>query len=104
MKRLKSKTPDVDPVRVHAAALKVVTALMIRWLPDGQISRKYWVAKCPGLDGNQRPQLRVNLRTGRWTDFRTGNRGSDVITLAAYVADIDEAKASAALAAMLGVS
>ena len=43
------------------------------------------MAKSPGVNGNPRPTLRVNLHTGSWTDFSTGKRDYDLVSLAKYV-------------------
>ena len=91
MKRSKAKTAGVDAAKIHAAAMKHITAFMIRLLPDGQIHRKYWVARCPGHEGQQRPSLRVNLRTGSWTDFGTGQHDYDLVSLAKYIAHAAQA-------------
>ena len=91
MKRLKSKTPGVDAASIHAAAMKHITALMLRWLPDGKIYRKYWVAQTPGNDGNTRPTLRVSLLTGSWTDFGTGQHDYSLVSLAKYISHAAQA-------------
>jgi hypothetical protein len=43
------------------------------------------------------------VRTGRWADFATGDRGGDVVSLAAYLSHLKQSEAAEKLAGMLGV-
>jgi hypothetical protein len=45
----------------------------------------------------------VNVRSGRWCDFSTGERGGDAVSLAAAVAGCSQIEAARRLAAMLGL-
>jgi len=45
----------------------------------------------------------INLRTGRWADFATANRGGDIISLAAYLFGTSQVKAARTIAAALAV-
>ena len=47
--------------------------------------------------------FRVNLHTGQWADFATGDRGGDVISLAAYLSHLSQIEAAEKLAEMLGI-
>jgi hypothetical protein len=44
------------------------------------------------------------VKTGRWADFATGDRGGDPVSLAAFLAGIGQAEAARRLAAMLELS
>jgi hypothetical protein len=44
-----------------------------------------------------------NLRTGAWSDFATGAAGGDLVSLAAYLHDLNQGAAAVRVAAMLGV-
>ena len=46
---------------------------------------------------------KVNLRTGRWSDFASGEKGGDPVSLAAAVHRIGQAEAARNLARMLGL-
>ena len=46
----------------------------------------------------------MNTRTGRWADFATGDRGGDVVSLAAYLHGLRQAEAARKLADMLGLA
>ena len=47
--------------------------------------------------------FKVNLATGRWSDFATGDAGGDLISLAAYLFSISHREAARRLAGMLGL-
>ena len=44
----------------------------------------------------------VNTRSGRWADFATGDRGGDVVSLAAYLHGMRQGDPARKLADMLG--
>jgi len=46
----------------------------------------------------------VNLRTGKWADFATGDAGGDPVSLAAYVLNISQIEAARVIAGMVGVN
>lgn len=43
------------------------------------------------------------LRSGRWADFATDDKGGDVISLAAYLSGLSQAEAARELARALGI-
>jgi hypothetical protein len=47
--------------------------------------------------------FKINLTTGQWADFATGDRGGDIIGLAAYLRGIRQIEAARQLADLLGV-
>jgi hypothetical protein len=93
-----------DFARVNAAALSVLPALLDRWLPDGRKFGVEWVARNPTRSDRRHGSFSVNTRTGRWADFATGDRGGDVISLAAYLHGLRQAEAARKLADMLGLA
>jgi hypothetical protein len=46
--------------------------------------------------------FKVNLNTGRWADFATGDRGGDLISLLAYLQGVSQTEAARLLARELG--
>ena len=93
----------VDFGRVNAAALAALPALLGRWLPDGRKQGGEWVARNPKRSDRRAGSFSVNLRTGRWADFATGDKGGDPVSLAAYLHDLRQAEAARRLAEMLGI-
>lgn len=96
--------PQIDFQRINQAALRSLDAILVRWLPDGRREGREWVARNPRRPDRRLGSFRINLDTGRWADFATGDKGGDVISLAAYLGHLNQAQAAIALADMLGVS
>lgn len=93
----------LDFETVNRAALAVLPALCARWLPHGCRRGTEWVAVNPTRADRKPGSFSVNLTSGRWADFATGDRGGDVVSLAAYLTGSGQADAARALATMLGV-
>jgi hypothetical protein len=88
---------------IAVAALTHADALTRRWLPDGRREGAEWVALNPTRTDKRKGSFKVNLRTGRWSDFATGDAGGDLISLAAYLFYLDQVDAARKIAAALGV-
>jgi hypothetical protein len=95
--------PAVDFDRVNRAALAVLPALLARWLPDGRRIAGEWVARNPRRADRSAGSFKINMRSGRWADFATGDKGGDVVSLAAYLAGLGQAEAARVLARALGI-
>lgn len=94
-----------DFAAVNAAALPVLHALVLRWLPEGFRRGNEWIARNPKRHDRRPGSFCINLKTGRWADFALSDaRGGDVISLAAYLFDLSQGEAARKLAEMLGVS
>lgn len=100
----RSNRQRIDFSAVNAAALAVLPALLARWLPDGVRAGHEWVARNPRRSDQKPGSFSVNMNTGRWADFATGDAGGDPVSLAAYLAGISQADAGRNLADMLGVT
>lgn len=105
--RYKSINPRVfhqhDFEVINSRALSVISALLMRWLPDGTLRGHEYVARNPTRKDKEFGSFKVNVRTGRWADFATGDAGGDVISLAAYLSGRSQSEAACKLARMLGV-
>jgi hypothetical protein len=78
--------------------------LLAQWLPDGKRRGHEYLARNPRRADRHLGSFSINLRTGRWCDFATGDRDGDVVSLAAYLAgDISQYDAAAGLADLLRV-
>jgi hypothetical protein len=99
-KRLRS----IDFAQVNQAALAVLPALLTRWLPGGRAEGAEYVVRNPRRVDHRPGSFRINIRTGRWADFATGDRGGDVVSLAAYLSGLKQSKAAEKLAGMLGIA
>ena len=88
---------------INAAALPALPALLRRWLPDGRVSGQEYVARNPTRADEHVGSFKVNLRSGKWADFATGDAGGDPVSLAAYLAGTGQGNAARSLARMLGL-
>ena len=70
---------------INSAALAVLPSLLTRWLPSGRRKGREWVALNPKRADRRPGSFRMNMVTGRWSDFATGDVGGDTISLAAYL-------------------
>lgn len=93
----------IDFAAVNRAALPVLPSLLLRWLPGGKVVGSEYVALNPRRSDRKPGSFKVNLRTGKWADFAIGEKGGDVVSLAAYLAGVGQAVAARRLAEMLGV-
>ncbi|MQR99323.1 hypothetical protein [Gluconobacter aidae] len=90
--------------RINDTARSVLLSILSRWLPDGVREGHEWVALNPTRADSKRGSFKVNLRTGRWSDFATGDRGGDPVSLAAYLFNLKQHEAAQQMAVMLGIS
>jgi hypothetical protein len=66
-------------------ARAVLSSLLARWLPEGRVQGKEYVARNPQRADHTPGSFRINVNTGKWADFATEARGGDPISLAAYL-------------------
>jgi DNA primase len=93
----------LDFAAINSAALAALPSLLQRWLPEGKVEGGEYSARNPRRADRNPGSFKINLHTGRWADFATGDGGGDVISLAAYLAGISQGEAARRLAAMLGI-
>jgi hypothetical protein len=93
----------VDFESINRAALAVLPAILRRLLPDGRIIGGEYVALNPTRSDRRPGSFKINLRTGRWSDFATGDKGGDPVSVCAYVEGVSQGEAARLLAKMLGL-
>jgi hypothetical protein len=93
----------VDFATINQAALGYLPSLVRQWYPDGKRCGREYVALNPTRPDMHPGSFSINLETGRWADFSTGDRGGDVVSLAAYLFHTSQVEAARALAAALDV-
>lgn len=101
---VKNSRERLDFQAINTAALAMLPDLLAAWLPDGTRRGHEYVACNPRRADHHAGSFCVNLRTGRWADFATGDaRGGDVVSLYAYLYGTSQVEAARKLAGMLGV-
>ena len=95
---------QVDFPAVNAAALAMLPSLLQRWAPGGVVRGSEYIVRNPTRADRCAGSFKVNLSTGKWADFATGDKGGDVVSLAAYLSGAGQVEAARTLADELGVS
>lgn len=93
----------VDFGTVNRAAIARLPEILVRWLPQGRIEGQEYVALNPKRPDKGLGSFKINLKTGRWADFATGDKGGDPVSLASYLEGCSQSEAARRLAHMLGV-
>jgi putative DNA primase/helicase len=103
-RRSYTTSPAHAPLSIAAvahAALPHLLELCRRWLPGGRIAGREWI--CGSLRGEAGGSCKVNIVTGRWSDFATGEKGGDVVSLAAAIHRLTQREAAIRIAQMIGM-
>ncbi len=95
--------PLIDFDGINTAALRDARSLLKELIPGGKFRSLEYVVRNPRRDDKTPGSFTINYRTGVWKDFATGDSGSDLISLVAYLRSVDQATAARELADMLGV-
>lgn len=87
---------------ISFSALNIITLndlpnLVRKWLPDGKLRGNEWIALNPTRGDKKAGSFKINIQTGRWADFATSDQGGDVISLYAYLNNLDYVDAAWAL-------
>lgn len=93
----------IDFDSVNAVALSTLPSLLRRWLPDGHTQGREYIARNPRRADKRPGSFKINIHSGKWSDFATGDAGGDPVSLAAYLAGTGQAEAAHNLSEMLGV-
>src|SRR5436309_3277164 len=78
---------------INAAALASLPAVLNRILPGGRRSASEYVVLNPLRNDQTAGSFKVRLsgsRAGAWSDFATGDKGGDVISLIAYLDSVSQ--------------
>ena len=94
---------QVDFAAVNRVALSSVRAVLARLLPGGRAVGDEYIVRNPRRDDKRPGSFSINLRSGKWADFATGDKGGDPVSLVAYLADVSQGEAARLLAQMLGI-
>ncbi len=93
----------VDFKAINAAALADLPRVMRRWLPGARLVGEELTARNPTRQDRRAGSFKINIRTGMWADFATGDRGGDPISLIAYLDSSGQVEAARRLAEALGI-
>ena len=99
-----TRGPRIAFTQIAAAALPHAESILARWLPGGRREGPEYVVRNPRRGDGKPGSFKVNVRTGRWGDFATGDGGGDLVSLAAFLHGLKQDEAALRVAAMVGVS
>ena len=89
---------------VAAAALTSVDSVLRHWLPDGRRDGHEYKALNPTRSDNRRGSFSINVNSGAWADFATGDKGGDLVSLVAYLDGTNQGTAGERLSNFLGLA
>jgi hypothetical protein len=96
--------PTIAFRRIADQALRYADVLVPRWLSNGKRDGAEWVALNPTRSDGRAGSFKINMSTGKWSDFATGEAGGDLVALAAYLFRLKQGEAAVRVAEMLGIS
>lgn len=82
----------IDFERLARTLLDMADRLVPAWLPGGRRNGHEWT--CGNLAGEPGDSCSVNLTTGAWGDFATGDKGGDLISLYAAILGLNNGQAA----------
>jgi len=93
---------SVDFAAINMLCKSCLPSLLAHWLPDGKELGGEWVALNPTRQDRRAGSFKINIKTGIWADFATGDGGGDPISLYAYLNGLKQGEAARTLRDQLG--
>ena len=93
----------IDFKAIASAALSRADSLLRQWLPDGKRDGHEYKALNPTRADSKLGSFSINLNTGAWADFATGDQGGDLVSLYAFLHGLDQPKAAREVAELVGI-
>lgn len=94
---------DIDFKAIASAALARAHILVPQWIPGGRHEGHEYKALNPTRGDRHIGSFSIQLNTGEWADFATGDAGKDLISLYAYIHGLEQLKAAKEVAAIVGI-
>lgn len=95
------KHQRIDFARVNGAALKQIRTLLPKWFPAGRLYGREF--KVGDLQGSPGQSLSINVDSGVWMDFATGEAGGDPVSLKAAITGCQQSQAARLLMQEVGL-
>ncbi len=93
----------LDFQALKQAALDRCPALLFELVPGGKIIGNEYQVVNPTRQDRHAGSFTINVKTGRWGEFATGDFGNDAISFYAYLHGLKQGEAAQELARMMGV-
>ena len=101
LRKIAAGSPDYEAIA--AAALRSLPEIIGRWFPEAVTRGREMLACNPKRSDKTLGSFSININTGQWSDFATGDGGGDLISLAAWLFDLKQPEAARRVAAMVGL-
>lgn len=88
---------------INDEAKRCIIPLLQRILPGGFVNGQEYTVTNPTRADHKPGSFKINLTTGKWADFATGDAGGDFISLVAYLYRLSPYGAAQELARILGM-
>ena len=98
----KSTLNKIDFKKVKTALSGHENKILQRILPGGKQRGTQYVVLNPTRADTTAKSFKINTENWLWSDFATGDKGGDIISLYAYVKGMSQIKAAKELLAMVG--
>jgi hypothetical protein len=99
-----TRSRGIDFGAIRSASQRNALAVCNRIIPGGRVVAGEYVVRNPKRADRRPGSFKVSLRTGRWADFATGDKGGDLISLVAWLFDLTQAEAALRLASLLSIN
>lgn len=90
--------------RIKTAALASIDSVLGTWVPGGKVQGREYLPLNPKRSDSKSGSFSINLDTGAWSDFATGDKGGDLVALVAYIDGVKQTDAAKKLAGYLGLN
>jgi hypothetical protein len=102
--------PNWNPKSQHPLDFKVVAnnalrqgkQILNRLVPNGKQVGSEWVCLNPTRNDRRIGSFKINTKSGKWSDFATGDAGGDMISLVAYLTGSSQLQAAKWILDFLG--
>lgn len=90
--------------QVAQVSLASIGNVLNHWCPGGKRQGHEYLPINPVRSDSKAGSFSINLNTGAWADFATGDKGGDLIALVAYIEGIKQGEAAKRLSQFLGLA
>ncbi|GJL76082.1 DUF927 domain-containing protein [Nitrosomonas sp.] len=95
-------TPDKIKI-VAGYALSSIGSVLNRYIPGGKREGHEYLPVNPKRADSSSGSFSINLNNGKWSDFASGDKGLDMVSLVAYLEDCTQSQAAKRLAEFLNI-
>ncbi len=89
---------------VSALALQKIDLVLEHWLPGGRYRGAEYLPLNPTRDDKKPGSFSVNRTTGKWAEFADDKKGTDLVSLVAYLEGVSQRRACDRLAQFIGIT